>query len=247
MRLSPEEIDLVERIANRLMNRDPAVYRAGGRAVALQAIEHRSELVKVLRGRIAELGEERFDERRQGYHEALLDVLLAAEAALEPREQELRARHELAAMPVLQEVLDLVAIAPLTPTETAQAVRKSPATGGRYLQQLRRLGLLMELPTQDGRERPHRITPLGARLARPAASTDLARESLVANDDRTSTTGGSGCHEAIFKQDPLTGALFMSLTSAQRADLELIRRGETTGGIRVDLDRLEESMDRCLG
>lgn len=229
MGLSSRDIELVERIARRLMSREPAIYRAGGRAVALQAIEHRSDLVKVLRGRIAELGEEHFDERRRGYHEALLDVLVAAEAALEPREQEIQARRELAASPHLQEVLDLIASSPLTPTDTAQAVGKSTATGGRYLQQLRRLGLLVELPTNDGRERPHRVTPLGARLARPpAASADAVRESLVAVDDLASATS--------LERDPLTGAL------------ERIAHGESSGDpIVVDLVRLDaESVVRSF-
>ena len=36
--------------------------------------------------------------------------------------------------------------------------------------------------------------------------------------------------------------LWHSLTSAQRAELELLRRGESTGGLILDLDRLGESL-----
>ena len=232
MGLTPEETELVERIATRLANRDPAIYRAGGRAAALQAIEHRSEIVKVLRGRITELGEEPFDPRRQGYQQALLDVLVAAEAALEPREQEVRARRELVAVPTLQDVLDRVALAPRTPSEIAQAVRKSPATGGRYLQQLRQLGLLMELPTQDGRERLYRVTALGARLARPAGATHRAQEPRSASDKGIRATE----HELRMEHQ------VTSLSFGQRAELKLLSRGKPTAGIVVDLDRLEDSI-----
>ncbi|HEX3473870.1 MAG TPA: hypothetical protein VHT91_02450 [Kofleriaceae bacterium] len=230
MGLTPEEIELVERIATRLVNRDPAIYRAGGRAAALQAIEHRSEIVKVLRGRIAELGEEPFDQRRQGYHEALLDVLVAAEAALEPREQEVRARRELVAMPTLQDVLDRVAVTPRTPSEIAQAVHKSPATGGRYLRQLGQLGLLVELPTQDGRERLYRVTPLGARLARLKEATHRAQEPRGASDKATRAA----------EHEPRMGHEIMTLSFAQRAELKQLIRGAPTAGIVVDLERLED-------
>jgi hypothetical protein len=42
-------------------------------------------------------------------------------------------------------------------------------------------------------------------------------------------------------------ALWASLTSAQRADLELIMRGKPTGGRTVELGELEESVDHSVG
>lgn len=81
--LSDAERLLVVRIAERLVASDLVLVRAGGRAVALQAIEHRGQLIAALRAELCELGELEFDEFRRGYLAALEDVLLTAEAALE--------------------------------------------------------------------------------------------------------------------------------------------------------------------
>lgn len=170
MTLTTEQASVVDRIGKRLRSTDEATYRAGGRAVALQAIEHRAEIVRTLRNVVGELGESSCSERLRGYREALLDMLVAAEAALEPRELESQARRELSATPHLQETLDVLALAPNTPGEVAKRIRRSAASAGRYLARLRELGLIVEMPSaSDARERPQRATVLGTKLARSKA------------------------------------------------------------------------------
>lgn len=166
MALSSEQATVLQRIVHRLTSADLATFRAGGRAAALQAIERRGEMVQALRGPLSELSERDLDEHRRGYLDALEDVLLAAEAALEPVEKETQATRELEAAPLLKRALDQVVAAPTTPKILAGAIRVSPATATRCFQKLRELDLLMQLPASDGRERPHRATPLGARLSR---------------------------------------------------------------------------------
>ena len=95
MTTTAKEQALADRIARRLASDDVATFRAGGRAVALQALEHRVAMVQRLRGVIARRQEQAMDERRRGYHDALEDLLLAAEAALAPIEREELARHAL--------------------------------------------------------------------------------------------------------------------------------------------------------
>lgn len=90
MALTDAQRTAVQRIVARLRSDDPTAYRAGGRSVAHQCVEQRGEMVRALRGELSELGEHAVDERRRGYQEALEDVLLAAEAAIEPREQSSR-------------------------------------------------------------------------------------------------------------------------------------------------------------
>lgn len=166
MALTPDQLNVVNRIVKRLRSSEEATYRGGGRAVAAQAVEHRLEVVRVLRSAIAEFGESERNEYQRGYHEALSDVLIATEAALEPKEQEVQARHALTATPILQQVLDRIAPAPLTPSEIATSIGKSAPSAGRYFGQLRALGLVAEMPSaSDARERPHRATALGMRLA----------------------------------------------------------------------------------
>ena len=74
---------LVDRLIDRLADPDSAEFRAGVRAVAHQVVERRIDVIRVLRGRLAEFRDVDVPDFRRGYHECLLDVLMAAEAALE--------------------------------------------------------------------------------------------------------------------------------------------------------------------
>jgi DNA-binding MarR family transcriptional regulator len=188
MTTTAKEQALADRIARRLASEDVATFRAGGRAVALQAIEHRVAMVERLRGLIARRQEQVMDDRRRGYHEALEDLLLAAEAALAPVEREELARHALEHEGRLRALLEAAAAGPLTPGEAAQLTGKSLATGTRDLDRLVELGLATELPAADGRLRWHRASPLGRRLLAAAdhagaARSALARAAAVTADD----------------------------------------------------------------
>lgn len=183
MTTTAKEQALADRIARRLASDDVATFRAGGRAVALQAIEHRVAMVQRLRGVIARRQKQAMDERRRGYHDALEDLLLAAEAALAPIEREELARHALEHEARLRALLEAAAAGPLTPGEAAQLTGKSLATGTRDLDRLVALGLATELPAADGRLRWHRASPLGRRLlaaAAPEAATADEVEDQVA-------------------------------------------------------------------
>lgn len=175
MTTTAKEQALADRIARRLASDDVATFRAGGRAVALQAIEHRVAMVQRLRGVIARRQEQAMDERRRGYHDALEDLLLAAEAALAPIEREELARHALEHEARLRALLEAAAAGPLTPGEAAQLTGKSLATGTRDLDRLVALGLATELPAADGRLRWHRASPLGRRLLAAADEGGVKR------------------------------------------------------------------------
>jgi len=182
MTTTAKEQALADRIARRLASDDVATFRAGGRAVALQALEHRVAMVQRLRGVIARRQEQAMDERRRGYHDALEDLLLAAEAALGPAEREAMARRALVNEPRLRALLAAAAARLLTPGEAAQLTGKSLATGTRDLDRMVALGLVIKLPATDGRLRWHRASPLGRRL-------------LAAADERGAerVDGGAAC------------------------------------------------------
>lgn len=250
MALTADQASVVDRISKRLRSSDEATYRAGGRAVALQAIEHRLELVRTLRGVVGELGESTRSDWQRGYQEALLDVLLAAEAAIEPREDEARARQALSSTEVLQRVLDLLARTPLTPGEAAKRMRKSPASAGRYFEQLRVLRLAVEMPSaSDARERPHRATALGLKLARvdapaneePASRRRMMTPTMTRRLLEYARLSGTVKIEA----DPATGLRmpenFQALLASQ---LELHRKAsEPLSLLRLDIRNFREFVE----
>lgn len=178
-----KEQSVAARIERRLTSDDASTRRAGGRAVALQGIEHRLPLVRQLQRSLARLRESPRDAHHAGYLEALTDVLEAAEAALAPRERMMLARTELTREPRLWTLLRLASEGPLTPGKAAAAVDTSAATGTRDLDRLLAVGLLTELPAVDGRERWHRTSPLGdtllATVGPDAEAADVAYDGVT--------------------------------------------------------------------
>jgi DNA-binding MarR family transcriptional regulator len=184
MPLSEEQQAVVARIAKRLASDAPETMRAGARAVLIQAIEHRAPMVRALRQALAGLPESN-DLRVLGYRDLLADLLIAAEATLEPREQEADARLALESSPELVRALVALAGGPRTPGAIAQAIDVSVSSGTRYFQRLRALGLADAFSSRDGREVPHMLTPLGKRLAAECASQEAvsATRAVGVDDD----------------------------------------------------------------
>lgn len=164
MQTTAKDRTVAARIARRLASDDDVTFRAGGRAVAHQAIEHRLSVARLLEAAVALRREQPMDDRRRGYLEALEDVLLAAEAALAPVERAALARRALALDERYWMLIRRAADAPLTPGAAAKATGTSDATGTRDLDRLVAAGLLTELPAADGRQRWHRASPLARRL-----------------------------------------------------------------------------------
>lgn len=180
MALSDQQRAVVTRIAKRLASDDPATVRAGGRAALIQAIAHRASMVRALRQALAGLPDST-DPRTLGYRELLADLLVTAEAVLEPRELEAEARLALGASSELARTLEALAGGPRTPSAVAHDLGVSASSGTRYFQRLRALGLVDAFSSRDGREVPHVLTPLGKRIVNGPAETD--GDAAVAQDD----------------------------------------------------------------
>jgi GGDEF domain-containing protein len=191
---------LTERILARLRSREPRTFRAGGRSVALQILEQRSDAVLALRAAIGDWLADETDARRRGYGEALEDMLVAAEASFEQQQRDAKARQALGANDKLQHALDLASRHPITPSDLAKQLEVSASTGTRLLADLRDLELATQLPGSDARVRPHVVTPLGRRLAAPIEPAKAAMEIDV--------EAPAVMPEAPdVAKDPLTGAL----------------------------------------
>ncbi len=73
MQTTAKDRTVAARIARRLASDDDVTFRAGGRAVAHQAIEHRLSVARLLEAAVALRREQPMDDRRRGYLEALED------------------------------------------------------------------------------------------------------------------------------------------------------------------------------
>lgn len=78
-----EARDVVRKISRRLGRIELSEFRAGGRSAAFQAIQHREEVVLPLMEAVALLEEEDLADYRQGYVDALKDILQVSLAASE--------------------------------------------------------------------------------------------------------------------------------------------------------------------
>jgi hypothetical protein len=141
--------------------------------VAHQVLQRRRSAVRRLRERIAELQRVKSDDYARGYRECLLDILTVADADLSETETRTRAEQAIATNVPLKEALYQLVTGAKTATEIASQLKdselgegRSEAQVGRYLAQLRALGLATPFPGNSRRERPYQLTPLGEDIAR---------------------------------------------------------------------------------
>lgn len=234
MALNDAETSLVSRIAARLKSPEESTYRSGGRTLAIQAVEQRAEVVRVLLDELHVLNERTRNEYQRGYEDALHDLLVAAESSFAPRQEEERARDALASNPSLQQMLDHLVASGGTPGDVAKLVGKSASSGTRYFRELRNLGLIDEIPAppSDGRERPHRVTALGQRLARP--TFPITKHRISASMIAKYIDAFSGTHG----RDPLTGLHSLaSFNEILAAEFRVyLRAREPISVVRVDIN-----------
>jgi molybdopterin converting factor small subunit len=173
MSLSSKQQSGIARILERLASPEPDDYRGGVRAIAHQVVQRNGEVVHELRRLLAELRDREFGEAQRAFHECLLDVLRVADEQFERDLDHQRAERALSvgkSAPLLRSVMECLWERPTTAAQLSIKIERSEPQVGRYLSDLRDLGLVMPFPSTDGRERPFHLTPLGEKLLHGDAS-----------------------------------------------------------------------------
>jgi diguanylate cyclase (GGDEF)-like protein len=211
-----------------LASADRRALRRGGRGLVFEILDQRAPELAALRRELAEVADPPEESFAAGYRAAVTDWLAAVEAALAPAARERAARRLLTDHPHWWALLRAADEHFVTPTEACGLLGTSLPTASRALASLREAGVLDRVPA--GKERPHRLTLLGARLLASAPAE----------------AGAPAGAPALALYDPVPEVYAEPVFRSRLADE--VREARASGGalslLHIDIDRFTEVNDR---